>query len=189
MSRCVLSLRIIALVALPLGCSGEVDYSPERDAAVMQSILGTWTAPGAPITLTVCEDIEAAESEAAQRAPGNCQVDHVVRPGRGTAHSEDHSGVGCGGCPFSVHAFVTVELAHPDLPEPVVASGAVVIGDGYEDDPYSPPYRIEALVDGRYISAEIDGDGELRFTNMDGAGQLTVADMPRLELSDSAACP
>lgn len=189
MSRCMFSVKLALLVALPLGCSGEVDYSPERDTAAMESILGTWTAPGTPITLTVCEDIEQADSTAAEREPGNCQVDHVVRPGRGEAHSEDHSGVGCGGCPFSVQAFVKVELVHPDLPEPLVAQATVHLGDGYEDNPYALPYLMGMAVDGRNISAEIHGDGTLRFTEMDGAPPLTVADMPRLQLSGPAACP
>ena len=187
--------KLIFVCIFPLACSPTTTYSPERDAEAMQGVLGRWSASGSGITLSLCEDVERADSEAAdieQNFEGSsCQVDHVVRPERGEAHTVEHKGVGCGGCPFAVNAHVNAELTHPKLAAPLILTGTVNLGDGYEDDPYALPYRVNlSLADGEgAIGGEIDADGTLRITYFYNVPELTEADLFQLRLSGAAACP
>jgi hypothetical protein len=179
---------LIVVCVLALGCPpASIEYTPERDAQAMQTVLGTWSASG--ITLSLCEDVERADSEASASEQASCQVEHVVRPGRGTAHVEEHKGVGCGGCPFAVEAHVTAELFHPKLAAPLSLTGVVQLGSGHDDDPYDVlPYRVSLVVEGRWIGGEIDGEGNLRVTSVHDLPELTEADFPTLRLGPGS-CP
>ena len=57
--------KLIFVCIFPLACSPTTTYSPERDAEAMQGVLGRWSASGSGITLSLCEDVELADSEAA----------------------------------------------------------------------------------------------------------------------------
>jgi hypothetical protein len=127
----------IALVAV-VGCIGggaATSYTPEEDTIAMTSIVNTWS--GDSLTLSLCEDLAAPDDE------NTCQIEHVVRGGgRGRRHTEEHGGVGCGGCPFGIAAIVKGTFSDGSMAAPVAVFGEVYLGVG-EDDPYAFPFSFE----------------------------------------------
>ena len=171
-------LLVAGLFALTGCLPQEVGYSPEKDDAAMAVILGEFDGEG--LNLMLCEDVAAAE----EQPNGDCQVDHVVRAGGlGERHREDHSGIGCGGCPFDVVAFVRGQVDGGPFAEPAAVSGRVHLQSGYDDRPYAFPYYVDLYCDDEASPCSLGGtlheDGRLELASFDQHHQID-ADLDRL---------
>lgn len=183
-------LCCLLAVALTMACPGVGDheYGPTQDAEAMQRVLGVWSTSDGSTVLTLCEDVEKADETAAMQ--GGCNYDHVVRPGRGEDRVvADQGGVGCGGCPFALTAFVRGELQHASLVEPVQIWAEVDLGRAEQSDPYALPYLLSlSTVDRKWeFHGEIDQQGDLRLSQSYGP-ELLQGEFD-LRLGGAAACP
>ena len=169
---------------IAFGClSDSVSYSPEADTEAFTAIASTWSADG--VTLSLCEDVTAVEQT------GNCIVDHTVRGGgRGRRHDEDHSGVGCGGCPFSNMAYVTGTVSGGGLPADTVVEGSVSLGVT-AGGPYGFPYVVSlTCVDPEHpcqLGGRLDADGSLELTDYGAVGSAEA--QRTLVRTSAATCP
>ena len=179
MSRALRSLGFVLIV----GCLGDsVSYAPADDDAAIAAIESSWSATGSDLVVTLCEDVDAPPSD------NDCQVEHVVRgDGRGEAHTEEHGGVGCGGCPFAAAAFVKGTVSGAGLPTPVSVTGEITLSATADDDPYAFPYDVQLRCDAPGATCSFFGtlfeDGTLEL-----AGGATLPAGP-LARTGAASCP
>jgi len=160
-------LRFGLVIGLALtACStGQVRFTADQDQAVMQELASEFTSLEGTL-LSLCED--RARSDA-WNEPGGCQEAHVVRgAGRGLVHTEDEpSGIGCGGCPFAVLAYVKGTWSGAPFDSPVEVEGQVGLGDLYEPGGvFAYPYRVDLTCKGdapacAAIGGELHEDGRL----------------------------
>lgn len=178
-ARTVKRTLMVAGLFMLTGClPDEVGYSPEKDDAAMEVILGEFG--DGKLTLALCEDLSAAEAQ----PNGDCQIDHVVRAGGlGERHHEEHSNIGCGGCPFDVVAFVHGQVAGGPFGEPVPVRGMVHLGRNYGERPYAFPYYVDLSCEDETAPCSLGGtlyeDGRLELASFDQNHQLDT-DLTRL---------
>lgn len=184
------------VVGLVVRCGpGTIEFTPELDDAAMERIERSWVGSvgKGPIVLNFCEDVAANEAN-----DGNdCQVAHTVRgDGRTVASSENRpSGIGCGGCPFSVSSEVAVTASLP-TGQFVVMKGTVRLGDTYEEDPYAGDWgvRLTAPAEGEYPEIVLDarilqsGNLLLSGSSLYSAGLSEGLDDVELESTVAAEC-
>jgi hypothetical protein len=166
---------------LVVGClSDTASYSPEDDTMAMTAIESTWSS--GDLVVSLCEDVTAPDAD-----ENDCDVEHVVRgDGRGREHSEDHGGVGCGGCPFSAVAFVKGTVSGGGLPTPVSVTGEITLSATSSDDPYAYPYDVQLRCDAPGTSCTfygtLDENGMLEIRS----GSVAAATLGR---TAPASCP
>ena len=172
------NLRPLLLILLfGIGCGpGDKLYGPLPDGEALSTIVGVWVGQvdGQTVTLTVCEDEAKGASFGDQ---GDCQQDHVVSS-LSKDHIENHSGIGCGGCPFSVDAPIKARLVHGDISVDLDLGGSVHLGDGYDDDPYALPYTLDVRQDQQALSGTIGSRGKLELSS-EGIVGFPAARLPR----------
>lgn len=128
-----------------------------------------WREPATGLALSLCEDVAATD---AWEGP-SCGTEHVVRGGgRGLAHDEEVSTMGCSACSRAVEAPVRGVASGGSFTDPRQLEGWILLGNGADDDPYALPWtlRLACSDDGPSCSVE---------------GTLTAEG--RLELAVSAA--
>ena len=157
-------LLLVGFFAFSCGGGNSVTYTPAQDQAVLDRLEGTWVASSdsGDVKLTLCEDQERADWVAER--DDSCDYDHIVRAEeRSTRETEDHSSIGCGGCPFEVSAFLEGSVQGGELAEPVQVEVEASIGDGYDDRPYEAPYflvgRLETDAPDQSPSMELEYEG------------------------------
>ena len=182
LQRLVLVLGWMFVVACP---GDSAKYSPEKDDVAMQDILSHWS--DGDLEIYLCEDVQTAEGQ----VNGDCQVEHVARAGGlGEAHSENHSGVGCGGCPFMLVAYVEGTLSGGPFSEgPVTLRGEVNMSGGYADDPYDLPYSFYLSCDEDMGDCWVDGTIERGGTLRLSVSKSGQASDHVLDLTGSSSCP
>jgi hypothetical protein len=169
------------VIVFVVGClSDSTSYSPEDDTTAMDAIESTWSV--GDLVVTLCEDLTAPDVD-----ENACDVEHVVRgDGRGREHSEDHGGVGCGGCPFAAAAYVKGTVSGGGLPTPVSVTGEIMLSYGSSDDPYAYPYDVTLQCDAPGTSCAFYGtlheNGMLEIRS----GTVAAATLPRM---GAASCP
>ncbi len=162
--------RVLPLVLLVvLGCSENThEYGPTRDAEALRTIVGVWVGQveGHEVTLTICEDRAAAAEKDSEES---CSFDHLVGS-QSRKHTEKaRGGVGCGGCWFSVEAPIKARFGNPaDVGGEL--EGVVVLGDGYEDDPYALPYAL--YMENASLVGTISSVGKLELQREDSSGSV-----------------
>lgn len=190
-------LQLAALAAaFAVACQPDDEYGPRHDAAVMEAVTSVWAeqAEGG-LVVSLCEDLERAETEATDAADGGCRTAHVVRGGgRGRAETIEHQSVGCGGCPLMAQGFVLGAVAGGGLPAPAAVHGEVTLtGDG--SDAYVRPWDVRVWCDDPgapcFASGELREDGNLylqvRRGGWDDPAAVTTDHV--LTRGGAAACP
>jgi hypothetical protein len=160
---------LIAALALVACGSATIQFTPAQDDAIMLELASVYTAGTDGPSLVLCEDRVRSR---AWNDPGDCQEAHVVRgDGRGVEHKENEpSGIGCGGCPFDVLAYVRGTWTGAPFAEPVEVEGEVRLGDLYSvPEIFSHPYTFELRCVGQSpacaaISGQLDDAGQLVLT-------------------------
>lgn len=192
--RTTRSLAVLGILALCACSPHEVAYGPVLDVEAIGRAVGVWQGEvdGRVMTVTLCEDhARAAVEDSKATDDGGCQREHLARSVGGRSHIEPvRGGVGCGGCPFAVQAMITGELDHPDLPAPIsFTQGTLLLGDGYEDDPYALPYNVDlgSAQDGLGATLTTDGKLVLTLVNVSGSGGLRLP--KALTYQGPASCP
>ena len=153
-ARPVKRILMVSGLFLLTGCLPDgVGYSPEKDDEAMQTILSEFG--NADMNLSLCEDLETAGAQ----ANGDCQIDHVVRAGGlGEKHHEEHSNIGCGGCPFELVAFVRGQVVGGPFAEPTPVRGQVHLQTyGASDRPYSFPYYVHVTCEDEAYPCSLEG--------------------------------
>lgn len=129
------------LFCLVFGCSGDAVYSPHRDRDALDRIENTWTADidGRVLTVSICEDI--GENLRNAYLEDGCTYTHIVRSVDPEPRRREGVEAGCGGCELDVVTWVKATVT--DASGKVVSmTGSVLLGDGYDDDPYENVYRV-----------------------------------------------
>ena len=159
----------------------------------MDELQSSWeSSTGDVIQLNLCENREM--SDAWNEEEGGCQEEHVVRGGaRGIEHKEQEvSGIGCGGCPFQVLAYVKGTVQGGPFSQATEVSGSVSLGDLYDVDKiFQYPYLVYLSCSGDNpacfsLNGELYEDGHLDLEIlMSSDSQYQKV---KLSLSGPAAC-
>ncbi|NMB76392.1 MAG: hypothetical protein GYA21_14840 [Myxococcales bacterium] len=182
------------MLALMTACSPPptMYFSAAQDTAVMAELETEFSqSASGGIRLSLCED--RARSDA-WNEPGACGEAHVVRGGgRGIEHEEkEPSGIGCGGCPFSVLAYVTATIDGGPFAEPVSLAGEVRMGDLYRpSEVFAYPYTLElARCKEQGCDVRVHGllyaDGRLELEVR--RGDFSLLTTARLQAGPAAVC-
>lgn len=184
--RCSLP-ALCASLALWCCGSGDITFSPDRDAQALERILKTWsgTLEERPFSLSLCED---AEANAAFVVDG-CTYAHLVKgDGPLAERSVSRASGGCENCFLGVLTNVTATLTRADG-DVLEVKGLVSLGTTFDEDPYEGDYGLllyadEALVmegrlqpDGKLILSGAQllnlgfevSDAEVEFTEVEAA--------------------
>ncbi len=187
--RSALPLTLLVVFA----CYGRTEYTPANDAKALTTIVGVWVGEidGKIITLNICENTSAVATYHADVDADTCLLDHTVRSAPYATIQRAH-GIGCGGCPLDVVAPVTATLQHTEIPFALELGGQVVLGNGYDSNPYNLPYILSLYASGsQRLDGTITAHGRIELDTMSVVA-FPNAHLPKvLYLDDSVApvCP
>lgn len=100
-SRALPVAVLLGVLSFRCAPEGEVRFTPEADAVVLDRLEGTWESPDGTVRLALCDD---PREEAPIPACGGAS--HVIHRGSQPATADTSEGRGCGGCypsPAAVH--------------------------------------------------------------------------------------
>ncbi len=167
--RLRLRIMMILIAALVACGTSSITFTEKKDQSVMDELESVWENPEQDaIVLTLCEDKEMSDKWDGQES---CQESHVVRgEGRSIEHTEqESSGVGCGGCPFEVLAYVKGTIEGGPFSQAASVAGSVSFGDIYDVDKiFTYPYHVYLTCTGDApacfsVSGELFEDGHLEL--------------------------
>jgi hypothetical protein len=183
---------LVAVLVAGAACLRDTaSYSPERDDAAMRAIASEFAEAGTPaLALSLCEDVAASRGFTPE-----CRYQHVVQgDGRGLAHEESHSEIGCGGCLFRVVAFVVGTVSGGPFVAPASVRGTVTLQSGHDEDPYGFPWGLDLRCEDPAAPCVVTGalrpGGALELTVSltDGAGVTLSRTDHALSRAGAATC-